>query len=205
MDDMTRQKIFEPFFTTKEPGRGTGFGLATVYGIVHQLNGWIDVESRPGLGATFRIYLPRGEERSEVGENVLTPKSVQPGSETILLVEDQEDVRGFVRAALKSNGYQVFDAADGIEAMGLSARYPGVIHMMITDVVMPGMDGRELADHLKAQRPEMKVLFTSGYTADVMVQRGVADNVVGLLQKPFSQVELAGRVREVLTGLEKTS
>ena len=205
MDEMTRQKIFEPFFTTKEPGRGTGLGLATVYGIVHQLNGWIDVESGSGRGATFRIYLPCTEERCEVGENALARNSVQPGSETILLVEDQEDVRGFVRAALESNGYQVIDAANGIEAIGLSGRYPGVIHMMITDIVMPGMDGRELADQLKVQRPEMKVLFTSGYTADVIVQRGVADNVVGLLQKPFSQAALAGRVREVLTGLEKAS
>ncbi len=205
MDETTRQRIFEPFFTTKEPGRGTGLGLATVYGVVHQLNGWIDVESGPELGATFRIYLPRGEKKGEAGDNAPARAPVQPGSETILLVEDQEDVRGFARAALKSNGYQVIDAANGIEAMGVSARYPGVIHMMITDVVMPGLDGRELADRLKEQRPEMKVLFMSGYTADVILQRGVADNVVGLLRKPFSQAALAGKVREVLTRHERAS
>jgi PAS domain S-box-containing protein len=205
MDETTRQKIFEPFFTTKQPGSGTGLGLATVYGIVHQLHGWIDVESGPGLGATFRIYLPCAEESCEVGENAFARKSVQPGSETILLVEDQEDVRGFARAALRSNGYQVIDAANGIEAIGLSAGYPGVIHMMITDVVMPEMDGRELADQLKIQRPEMKVLFMSGYTADVILQRGVDDNVVGLLRKPFSQEELAGKVHEVLAGPERAS
>ncbi len=114
-------------------------------------------------------------------------------------------MRGFAREALKSNGYQVIDAANGIEAMGLSAGYPGVIHMMITDVVMPEMDGRELADQLKIQRPEMKVLFMSGYTADVIVQRGVDDNVVGLLRKPFSQAELAGKVHEVLSGPKRAS
>jgi PAS domain S-box-containing protein len=205
IDEATRQKIFEPFFTTKEPGKGTGLGLATVYGIIHQLKGWIDVESEPGLGATFRIYLPCGEESPETGENALARKSVQPGSETILLVEDQQDVRGFARTALESNGYRVIEAASGIEAIGLSGRYPGVIHMMITDVVMPGMDGRALADQLKVQRPEMKVLFMSGYTADVIVQRGIADNVVGILQKPFSHVALAGKVREVLTAPERSS
>ena len=121
MDETTRQKIFEPFFTTKAPGRGTGLGLATVYGIIHQLKGWIDVESGPGLGTTFRIYLPCGEESCAVGEHDLARKSVQPGSETIPLVEDQEDVRGSVREALKSNGYQVIDAANGIEADGPGA------------------------------------------------------------------------------------
>ena len=205
MDEATRQNIFEPFFTTKERGRGTGLGLATVYGIVRQLNGWIDVESELGLGSTFKIYLPCMEENYPVEENAPSHTSVQPGSETILLVEDEKDVLGFAKTALTSNGYQVIDAANGIEAIGLSARYPSVIHLLVSDVVMPGMDGRELADLLTVQRPAMKVLFMSGYTANVIVQRGVVDNVNGILAKPFSQAGLTAKVREVLAGTARTS
>jgi two-component system cell cycle sensor histidine kinase/response regulator CckA len=197
MDELTRLHIFEPFFTTKENGKGTGLGLATVYGIVHQLNGWIEVESEPGLGATFKIFLPAMKEDGEI-EATPGRAAVQPGSETILLVEDQEAVRGFTRTALMSNGYQVIDAANGEEAIGLSAGHPGTIHMMITDVVMPGMNGRELANRLQAQRPGMKILFMSGYTADVIVQRGIIDSTEGFLAKPFSPVALTVKVREVL-------
>ena len=204
MDETTRQNIFEPFFTTKERGKGTGLGLATVYGIVRQLNGWIDVESELDQGTTFKIYLPCMEENYPVEENAPSHTSVQPGSETILLVEDHKDVRRFAKAALTSNGYKVIDAANGIEAIGLSARYPSVIHLLVSDVVMPGMNGRELADLLKVQRPEMKVLFISGYTADVIVQRGVVDNVNGFLAKPFSRAGLMAKLREVLAGPART-
>jgi two-component system cell cycle sensor histidine kinase/response regulator CckA len=134
------------------------------------------------------------------GEVEATPylAAVQPGSETILLVEDQEDGRGFAKTALMSNGYHVIDAANGAEAIGLSAGHPGPIHMMITDIVMPGMNGRELADHLQAQRPDMKILFMSGYTADVIVQRGIIDSMEGFLAKPFSPIALTATIREVL-------
>jgi CheY-like chemotaxis protein len=209
IDEEIRPNIFEPFFTTKPPGKGTGLGLATVYGIVHQFNGWIELESGRGQGATFRIYLPRlaresdKESAAEPGSTVAP--SVPAAPATILLVEDDENVRDFATAVLGADGYVVITASTGAEAIGLANRHAGVIDLIVTDVVMPGMNGRELTDRLKSTRPGMKVLFISGYTADVIVRRGVSDDAVGFLAKPFSKAILAAKVRKVLSGEYGTS
>lgn len=197
MDETTRRNVFEPFFTTKGAGKGTGLGLATVYGIVHQFNGWIEVDSRPGQGATFRIYLPRvDKEVAETGH--LAAEAVPSGSETILLVEDEDAVRQLASTILTARGYSVVSASSGAEAIRKAALHSGQIHLLITDVVMPGMNGRELADRLKAVRPDIKVLFVSGYTADVIVNRGVIDFNAAFLAKPFTHELLAAKVREIL-------
>ncbi len=200
MDESTMRNIFEPFFTTKERGKGTGLGLSAVYGIVHKLNGWIEVESKLGLGTVFRIYMPRRDEdcNVEADPDFLALNEQRP--ETILLVEDHDDVRGFAKSALALNGYQVIEAANAGEAMALSERHTGVIDIVITDVVMPGMNGRELVDRLRIHRPEMKILFMSGHTAEVILQRGVSGDAAGFLLKPFTAVSLAARVLETLTG-----
>ena len=197
MDEMTRQRIFEPFFTTKEVGKGTGLGLATVHGIIRQSGGWVEVSSEVGVGTSFEVYLPRLDgcslpEESRIG--VVTER----GNETILLVEDQQSVRSFTRAALKASGYHVIEAPNGDEAISVAERYAGEIHLLLTDVVMPGISGKESSERLKKLRPNLKVLFMSGYTADVIAQRGVLDRSVAFLHKPFSPVELAVKVREVL-------
>jgi CheY-like chemotaxis protein len=204
IDEDIRPNIFEPFFTTKPPGKGTGLGLATVYGIVHQFNGWIELESGRGQGATFRIYLPRlamesDKESAAEPDRAIAP-SVPAGSETILLVEDDEDVRGFATTMLGAEGYVVITASSGAEAIGLANRHAGAIDLIVTDVMMPGMNGRELTDRLKITRPGMKVLFISGYTADVIIRRGVNDDAVGFLAKPFSKATLAAKVRKILAG-----
>jgi signal transduction histidine kinase/CheY-like chemotaxis protein len=197
MEDAVRQRVFEPFFTTKEFGKGTGLGLSTVYGIVRQSGGWIDLRSEVGVGTSFQVYLPRMDgppepERKPAGE------SKQKGSETILLVEDQDAVRTFTIAALKRYGYRVVEASDGEEAIAVAGQYPGRIHLLLTDVVLPGMNGRELSERLKASHPDLKVLFVSGYTADVIAHRGVLDHGLSFLHKPYSPRELAAKVRELL-------
>jgi PAS domain S-box-containing protein len=197
MDEATRQRIFEPFFTTKEVGKGTGLGLATVYGIVRQGGGWIDVSSEVGAGASFQVYLPRSDGRPDPGRGGIGV-ATERGKETILLVEDQKAVLTFTVAALKRYGYHVLEASDGEEALSVARQYAGELHLLLTDVIMPGMNGKVLSERLKELYPNLKVLFTSGYTADAFAERGVLDRGVPFLHKPFAPEEVAGKVREVL-------
>lgn len=198
MDGNTLEHLFEPFFTTKEFGRGTGLGLATVYGIIKQNAGFIYVESKPVQGAVFRIYLPRfASERVETIENQAeeTPKG---GSETILLVEDDESMLDLSKTLLENLGYRVFAAKDPREAIHLFESCPGEISLLLTDVVMPAMNGRELAEKITALRPDLQTLFMSGYTAEVIAKNGVLDKGMHFIHKPFRINELAIKIREVL-------
>jgi hypothetical protein len=201
MDEETRVRIFEPFFTTKESGHGTGMGLATVYGIVKQSGGFIYVYSEPGHGTTFRIYLPRvTEERpAAVTENpAVRPSS--SGTETILLVEDEPAVRGFARRTLEDHGYIVLEAASGADALSIVASHAGPIALLVTDVVMPGLQGHQLAEQLAAARPEIRTLYVSGFTESSVIHHGVPDHGVAFLPKPFSAETLSRAVRRVIDG-----
>jgi len=200
MDETTQAHLFEPFFTTKEVGKGTGLGLATVYGIVKQSGGYIWVYSEVGHGTTVKVYLPRVPGVAEAPAPAAEPKPVRGGDETVLLVEDAAPVRALARRILEARGYRVLDAPDGPSALDLSARHGGGIDILVTDVVMPGMSGRELAERLASPRPRMKVLYTSGFTDDAMVRQGVLNAGVAFLQKPFVPDTLARKVREVLDG-----
>jgi len=197
MDATVRAHLFEPFFTTKEVGKGTGLGLATVYGIVKQSGGYISVDSEPGRGSSFRIYLPRIETPAEepAGPQKGGPA---PGSETVLVVEDEPAVLTLSRRALEAQGYVVLAASDPVAALRVVERHGGTIHLLLTDVVMPGLSGRELADRLTAQRPGIRVLYMSGYPGDAVVQRGTLPAGSAFLQKPFSPDGLARKVRDVL-------
>jgi CheY-like chemotaxis protein len=190
--------IFEPFYTTKEEGKGTGLGLATVYGIVKQNRGFIWVYSEPGMGTTFKIYLPRTRQ----SKPALHPSQVVEGSfrgcETLLLAEDEDAVRQSIREFLTLNGYIVLEAKNGADALALSRSYSNPIHLMITDVVMPQMSGAELAQQLSCDRPEMKVLFVSGYAEATVLRHGAIEVSKRFLQKPFSLKTLAAKIREVL-------
>jgi PAS domain S-box-containing protein len=190
--------IFDPFFTTRGPESGTGLGLATVYGIVHQSCGWIDVSSAMGYGTTFRIYLPLIGDLAPA-EPLTTPRCDLNGHETVLVVEDQEEVRRLTVAILKLYGYRVLDAADARQALSVMEMQQGKIDLLLTDVILPGINGRELSDRMRVLNPKLKVLFTSGYTADVIARRGVLDPEVAYLPKPFTAEGLAMKVREVLT------
>ena len=199
MNEETRSHIFEPFFTTKEAGKGTGLGLATVYGIVKQSNGHVGVYSEPGQGTTFKIYLPRVAQPADVlSQEAATIEG--GGSETVLLVEDDERVRALACEVLGEHGYTVLEARHGTDALDITQRYHGAIHLLLTDVVMPGMGGRELATRLRRDRPQMKILYTSGYTADAIAHHGVLDDGEAFLSKPILPRVLASKVRETLDG-----
>jgi PAS domain S-box-containing protein len=198
MDAETQSRIFEPFFTTKEKGKGTGLGLSTVYGIVEQHQGAIEVESVLGLGTTFRISLPGARDSARVQAPEPAVAGPGRGAETVLLVEDEEAVRKLVCDILAGYGYRVLDAADGRAALALHERHGRDIAMLLTDVVMPQMSGRTLAERLRARQPDLKVLYMSGYTDDVIGNHGVLDSQMAYLQKPFTPDALAHKVREVL-------
>jgi PAS domain S-box-containing protein len=197
MDEATMAQIFQPFFTTKEAGKGTGLGLATVHGVVKQSGGHIEVYSELGHGTVFKVYLPRLDERAAVLGTVPLPP-VRRGTETVLLAEDEEGVRSLVRIALESHGYTVLMAQDGEEAIQISEQHPGPIHLLVTDVVMPKMSGRQLADCLTQRLPGLRILYVSGYTQDAIVRHGVLHSSVAFLQKPFAPTTLARTVREIL-------
>src|SRR5579872_4057720 len=222
MDIETQAHIFEPFFTTKAPGKGTGLGLATVYGVVKQSDGWIWVDSKPGRGTTFQIYLPcvqesGGEEntvheasiekipqhesqapKESTSRSVPSPETSPKGTETVLVVEDQDGIRDIVRESLRRNGYTVLIANDGDEALQMASAYPEPIHLLITDLVMPNIGGRELAQRLTPLRPAMKVLFMSGYSEQSALEIEATSQSAQVLQKPFSLDALARNVRRVL-------
>ena len=192
------EHLFEPFFTTKGVGQGTGLGLATVYGILKQNNGFVNVYSEPGKGTTFRIYLPRFTEGTMMTATPSIPIDCQGGKETILLVEDENSIRVTTRTFLESRGYTVLTAATPALALSLSEKHSDRIHALITDVVMPGMSGRDLANHLAKQRPGLRCIFMSGYTANVIAHHGVLDEGVDFLAKPFSRDQLIRKLREAL-------
>jgi two-component system, cell cycle sensor histidine kinase and response regulator CckA len=197
IDQAMQERIFEPFFTTKPRGKGTGLGLATVYGIVKQSGGHISVHSEVGTGTTFKIYLPATYE-------ALTPptpidaRARMNGSETILLVEDQPALRELMQTILERQGYRVLHAESPRQAQETAKSSGGAIHLLVTDIIMPGMNGRLLAEKLRSTRPQMKVLFISGYAGDMVLQHGQLEGGMGFLPKPFSPETLGHKVREVL-------
>jgi PAS domain S-box-containing protein len=197
MEAATLARIFEPFFTTKDVGRGTGLGLATVYGVVTQSNGDIQVESTPGHGTTFTVYLPRVEAPAEAEKPAAAPERHAPGSETILLVEDEREVRALVCDVLSDRGYRVLMADGPVEALRLASGTSEAIDLLVTDVVMPAMNGLALAERLLVDRPSMKVLYMTGYSNEVVLAHGTPQG--SLIEKPFTPRELSGRVREVLS------
>jgi PAS domain S-box-containing protein len=198
MEKDTLANLFEPFFTTKEVGKGTGLGLATIYGIVKQNNGFINVYSEPGQGSTFKIYLPRLVADEGVKKAVPEKKAAAGGTETILLVEDEPTILRMTRMMLERKGYSVLSAATPAEAIDLAKAHADKIHLLMTDVVMPEMNGRDLAGQITALYPEIRLLFMSGYTANVIAHHGVLDDGVAFIQKPFSMADMTAKVREVL-------
>jgi len=207
MDKETQTHIFEPFFTTKGVGKGTGLGLSTVYGIVKQSGGYIWVYSEVGQGTAIKIFLPRVVEPLGRPEKAAEPLFSPQGSETILLIEDEFMLRTSIKEGLEINGYRVLDAGDGDEALMISQRHSEHIHMVLTDVVMPGMNGREVAESLSFFHPEARILYMSGYTDDAVIRHGLLNEKTAFLQKPFTPKTLALKVREILdqSGVAKKS
>jgi CheY-like chemotaxis protein len=198
MDSETLLHLFEPFFTTKAPGKGTGLGLATAYGIVKQSGGAISVYSEPGRGTTVKIYLPSAEAKAAAEAEEQSPAEALRGSETILVLEDEARVRKLVCGVLAGRGYQVLEAVRGEEAVRIAAEHQGRIDLLLTDVVMPEMSGPQVLEQMRARHPEMKVLFMSGYTDEAMMHHGILESGAPFLQKPFLPETLARKVREAL-------
>ena len=198
MSPQVKERLFEPFFTTKEKGKGTGLGLSTVYGIIKQSSGNIRVYSEPGHGSTFRIYLPRVDQETDSLSRRDDAVSMLYGNETVLLVEDEPSVRGLAARVLRNQGYEVLEAVNGDEALQIANRHKGKIDLLLTDVVMPQIGGKELYDQLKPMRADLKVLFTSGYTETAILHQGELPPGVAFLQKPFSPIFLTHKVREIL-------
>jgi CheY-like chemotaxis protein len=198
MDAATQAHIFEPFFTTKEQGKGTGLGLATVYGVVKQSGGFIWVYSEVGKGTCFKIYLPRVDQPAEMPEALQPLAEIPRGTETVLLSEDEQDVREVAREFLESGGYTVLEAPSGEEALQLSAKHQGKIALLITDMVMPGIRGQELAARLQRERNDLRVLYMSGYSEHSAADESQTENPVRMLTKPFSRGALLRTVRELL-------
>ncbi|MGH8066134.1 MAG: ATP-binding response regulator [Candidatus Entotheonellia bacterium] len=198
MDATTRSHLFEPFFSTKSRGRGTGLGLSTVYGVISQSGGHIEVDSTPGRGTVFKIYLPQVEKPAIAQKSGVSTAKLQQGSETVLLVEDEDEVRAAVCESLQMRGYTVLKARHGKEAVMICRRHEGPIHLLLTDVVMPQMTGPELTQRVSPLRPQMKVLYVSGYTSDALNQRNMMEPGTAFLQKPFTPDALARQVRAVL-------
>jgi CheY-like chemotaxis protein len=201
MSDQTKSHLFEPFFTTKEQGKGTGLGLSTVYGIVKQSDGQIRVESEPGRGTKFEIFLPRVDAPQAPEATVREAESgPTTGTETILLVEDDEAVRELSREILEMNGYEVLEATNGQDALNICENRDREFHLIVTDLVMPEMGGRDLADAVGPTMPETKILFLSGYADSVVFHQGMLEEGSFFLQKPFTPTGLAQKVRQVLDG-----
>jgi PAS domain S-box-containing protein len=200
MDETTKSQIFEPFFTTKEQGKGTGLGLSMVYGFITHSSGHIDVYSEPGLGSTFKVYLPRVEDTLTTAKGGTAQADMPTGQETVLVVEDEEAVRRLACHVLESCGYRVLEASHGEGAIAVAGGHAGPIHLLVTDVVMPGLGGRVVAERVAGLKPGIKVLFMSGYTDDAVVRHGVLAAEMAFLQKPFSPSSLARKVRAVLDG-----
>jgi two-component system cell cycle sensor histidine kinase/response regulator CckA len=198
MDAHTVSHLYEPFFTTKEPGKGTGLGLSTVYGIISQSEGHIELESAPGHGTTFRIYLPRADQPTDTVEPVPADRELMTGLETILLVEDEEMVRELARDVLRVAGYTVLEAASGPDALRLLEGRQEPLHLLLSDVILPQMNGCELYERLVSERPDLKVLYMSGYTDDVFARHGRVNPSSSFIQKPFTLAALTARVRQVL-------
>jgi CheY-like chemotaxis protein len=197
MDAETSSRIFEPFFTTK--GEGTGLGLATVHGIVRQSGGHLWLYSEPGLGTTFKVYLPVATSSVSPAAPVTPGDESLDGTETILVVEDNNLLRPMIAEMLEPYGYTVLLAADGVEALAVADRHPGPIDLLLTDVVMPRLNGRELSEQLVAKNPETRVLFSSGYPADTVIRAGIAEARVAFIQKPYISGDLVAKVREIFS------